>query len=87
MAGGVDRGTRSDAARREALASAGQRARDRGPAQRYDVRGGGYRPRSATRGGGGARRWTIILATIGVLLVVAWIALPPLAGGLFRRHE
>jgi len=82
--GGVDRGPRSDADRREALASAGQRARDRGPAPRYDVRGGGYRPRSTARDSGGARKWVAILATIAVLLVVAWIALPPLAGGLFR---
>jgi UPF0755 protein len=83
MGGGVDRGPRSDAARREALASAGERARGRGPGPRYDVRGGGYRPRSTSRAGGPGR-WAVILATIGVLLVIAWIAVPPLAGGLFR---
>jgi UPF0755 protein len=81
--GGVDRGPRSESARREALASAGQRAKDRGPAPRYDVRGGGYRPRSTSRDGGG-RRWAIILATIAVLLIVGWIAVPPMLGGLFR---
>ena len=84
MGGGVDRGPRSDSARREALASAGQRARDRGPTPRYDVRGNSYRPRSASRRGGGPRRWVILLATAAVLLVVAFVAVPPLAGGVFR---
>lgn len=77
---GIDRGPRSDSARRERLATAGQRARERA-ASGVDVRDGGFRPRSTSRGG---RRWSIILASIAVLLIVAWIALPPLLGGLFR---
>jgi len=81
--GGVDRGPRSDSARKEALANAGQRARDRGPA-RYDVRGGGYRPRSESSRGTGIRRWILVLATAAAVLLVAWFAVPPLAGGLFR---
>ena len=82
MGGGVDRGPRSDAARREALASAGQRARDRASTG-YDVRGGGYRPRSASSGSG-RRRWSIVLATLAVAVIIVWFAAPPLLGGLFR---
>lgn len=77
---GIDRGPRPDSARRERLASAGQRAKERA-ASGYEIRGGGFRPRSTSRGG---RRWSIILASAAVVLVVAWIALPPLLGGLFR---
>lgn len=77
---GIDRGPRPDSARRERLASAGQRAKERA-ASGYEVRSGGFRPRSTSRGG---RRWSIILLSAAVLLIVAWIALPPLLGGLFR---
>lgn len=77
---GIDRGPRPDAARRERLATAGQRARDRA-AGGHEVRGGGFRPRSTS---GGGRRWSIILASMAVVLIVAWFALPPLMGGLFR---
>jgi len=81
--GGVDRGPRSDSARKEALASAGQRARDRGPT-RYDVRSGGYRPRSDSPGTSGIRRWILVLATAAAVILVAWFAVPPLATGMFR---
>lgn len=77
---GIDRGPRPDAARRERLATAGQRARERA-ASGYEVRGGGFRPRSTSRGG---RRWSVILASVVVVLLVAWLTLPPLMGGLFR---
>lgn len=78
---GIDRGPRPDSARREALANAGQRKRDRASLGGYEVRSGGFRPRSTNRGG---RRWSIVLASLGVVLIVAWFALPPLLGGLFR---
>jgi len=77
---GIDRGPRPDAARRERLASAGQRAKERA-ASGYEVRGGGFRPRSPGRGG---RRWSIIFASAAVGLIVAWFALPPLLSGMFR---
>ncbi len=77
---GIDRGPRPDAARRERLASAGQRAKERA-ASGYEVRSGGFRPRSTN---GGGRRWSIILASAAVVMIVAWFALPPLMGGLFR---
>lgn len=78
---GIDRGPRPDAARREALANAGQRKRERASQGGYEVRSGGFRPRSTNRAG---RRWSIVLASLGVVLIVAWFALPPLMGGLFR---
>jgi UPF0755 protein len=77
---GIDRGPRPEAARRERVAEAQQRARER-QAGGYDVRGGSFRPRSST---GGRRRWSVILASLAVVLVVGWFALPPLVGGLFR---
>jgi UPF0755 protein len=80
---GIDRGLRPESVRREALANAGQRARDR-TAAGYEVRNSNYRPRAAsgerTRGG----RWLPILLAVAALVVIAWCALPPLAGGLFR---
>jgi UPF0755 protein len=78
---GIDRGPRPDSARREALANVGQRAKDRGT-PRYEVRGGGYRPR-ATEGRSG-RRWPVLLATLAIVAVIAWFAVPPIAGSLFR---
>ena len=80
---GIDRGRRPDAARREALANAGQRARERTSAG-YEVRNSTYRPRAATPERGGGRRWLPILLVVAVVVVVAWFAVPPLAGGLFR---
>ena len=77
---GIDRGPRPESARRERLASAGQRAKERA-ASGYEVRSGGFRPRSTS---GGGRRWSIILASAAIVLIVAWFALPPLMGGLFR---
>ena len=44
---GIDRGRRSETARREALANAGQRARER-TAAGYEVRNSNYRPRATT---------------------------------------
>ena len=79
---GIDRGPRSDSARREALADAGQRAKSRAAMGGYEVRGGSYRPRTTTRRRG--RRWPVILATLAIALVIGWFAIPPLAGGLFR---
>ncbi len=79
---GIDRGPRPDSARREALANAGQRARDRASSGGYEVRGGGFRPRSTSRRPG--RRWSIVLASAAILLIVAWFAVPPLMGGLLR---
>ncbi|MEX2547514.1 MAG: endolytic transglycosylase MltG [Chloroflexota bacterium] len=79
---GIDRGPRTDSARREALANAGQRARDRASSGGYEVRSGGFRPRSTSRRPG--RRWSLVLASAAVLLIVAWFAFPPLLGGLFR---
>ncbi len=78
---GIDRGPRPDSARREALKSAGQRARERASSGGYEVRSGGFRPRPDNRG---RRRWSIVLASLAVVLLVAWFALPPLMGGLFR---
>ena len=82
---GIDRGPRPEAARRERVASAQQRHRERGPLNRvsngYDVRGGSFRPRTTSSSG---RRWPIVLASLGVLLLIAWFALPPLLGGLLR---
>ena len=46
------------------------------------MRSGGYRPR--TTAGKGRRRWLIVIATVAVVLVIGWIAVPPLVGGLFR---
>lgn len=76
---GVDRGPRSEEQRKERLAGAQQRARERAAA--FDVRGGGFRPRATERG---KRRWWVVLATLAVVLLFAWFALPPLLGGLFR---
>ena len=82
---GIDRGRRSENARREALANAGQRARER-TAAGYEVRNSNYRPRATTleRGSSGGRRWLPILLAVAALVVIAWFAVPPLAGGLFR---
>jgi UPF0755 protein len=79
---GIDRGRRPESVRREALANAGQRARER-TAAGYEVRSASYRPRAATVEGGG-RRWLPVLLIVAALMVVAWFALPPLAGGLLR---
>jgi len=78
---GIARGPRPDSARREALANAGQRKRERASQGGYEVRSGGFRPRSTNQG---RRRWSIILASLGVVLIVAWFALPPLMGVMFR---
>src|SRR5688500_4505920 len=80
---GIDRGRRPDAARREALANAGQRARERTSAG-YEVRTSNYRPRATTPERAGGRRWLPLLVVVAVVLVVAWFAVPPLAGGLLR---
>lgn len=76
---GVDRGPRSEEARRERLASAQQRAKER--AATFEVRSGGFRPRAATSA---KRRWWVVIASLAVVLLIAWFALPPLLGGLFR---
>src|SRR5687767_4323806 len=80
---GIDRGRRPDAVRREALANAGQRARER-TAAGYEVRGSNYKPRATSVEPAPRRRWLPILLAVAVVFVVAWFALPPLAGGLFR---
>jgi UPF0755 protein len=80
---GIDRGRRPDAVRREALANAGQRARER-TAAGYEVRGSNYKPRAATVEPARRRNWLPILLGAAVVVVVAWFALPPLTGGLFR---
>jgi UPF0755 protein len=79
---GIDRGMRPDSARKERVASAQQRHKERTAQGAYpDVRGGSFRPRTETKGG---RRWGVILASLAVVLVIGWFALPPLLGGLFR---
>ena len=70
---------RSDPGRRERLAEAQQRARERTAA--YEVRS--FRPGSRGEPRR-ARRWGVLLATAAVILVIAWVVLPPLVGGLLR---
>lgn len=80
---GIDRGRRPDSVRREALANAGQRARER-TAAGYEVRNSNYRPRAANGERDRGSRWLPVLVIAAALLVISWFALPPLAGGLFR---
>ncbi len=81
---GIERGPRQEAAHRERLAAAQQAAQQRARERQQNqgsVRSNTFRPRTETKGG---RRWSVILASTTIVLLVAWFALPPLLGGLFR---
>ena len=79
---GIDRGRRPESVRREALANAGPRARER-TAAGVEVRTSSYRPR-ATPVPRARRRWPTVLAVVVIALVVAGLAVPTLAGGVMR---
>ena len=81
---GIERGPRHEAAHRERLAAAQQAAQQRARERQnnnHNVRSNTFRPRAEARGRG---RWGVVLASLAIVLIVAWFALPPLFGGLFR---
>lgn len=86
---GVEHGPRSTEERRERAREIQQRARERATeragtrerATTYDVRGGGFRPRTTTPR---RRRWGLILVSLAVIAITAYFVLPLVLGGLFR---